>query len=187
MMDNSELTPGFGGARSTLLALPDGLGEIIEFYGAPDADGDLKPDPGWEQRNIVGMRLPFPMRLSWGTHQVINWVRVHKKCSEAMMGALEAFRDAVGADIIESNAWDRFGGLYHVRMKGGSKTEYSMHAWGAALDINPHLGAMGEVPAQPTELVDAFELSGSEWGGDWPTIYPGAPFDGMHWQYATGY
>ena len=184
---SDKLTPGLGGGKTTMMTLPDGLNEIIEFYGNPDADGDMKPDPGWEQRHIVGMRLPFPMKLSWGSHQVIAWVRVHKECAEAMMGALETFRDSVGADLIEANAWDSFGGLYHVRLKGGSKTQYSMHAWGAAIDINPHLGAMHEFPTQPSELVEAFEASGAEWGGDWPLIYTGAPYDGMHFQFATGY
>jgi len=133
------------------------------------------------------MRLPFPMKLSWGSHQVINWVRVHKYCADVLVGALEAFRDVVTAEVIEVNGWDSFGGLYHVRLKSGSKTQYSTHSWGMAIDINPHLGAMHEFPTQPTELVEAFEAAGADWGGDWPERNPAWPYDGMHWQFATGY
>jgi len=188
MSDTHELTPGLGGSRATMMSLPDGLAEIIEFYGDPDVDGDFSPDEQWKAHNIMIARLPYPMRLSWRPHDPpIGHVQVHRKCSAAMIGALETFRDAVGRAAIEANAWDRFGGLFHVRLQTGAKHKYSIHSWGAAIDINPHLGAFGEFPTQPTELIEAFEASGASWGGDWPSLNPAWPYDGMHWQFATGY
>ncbi len=63
-----------------------------------------------------------------------------------------------------------------------------MHAWGAAIDINPvfsnywmwHRAAAG-IPAYknrtPLEIVRIFERHGFIWGGRW------AHFDTMHFEY----
>ena len=187
MSDVHEFTPGLGGVPVTMLKTPHGLQEIIDFYGNPDADGDMVPDHRWEEEFIIGVSLPFPMRLSWNPSRVIRRVAVNRLCAKAMMGALETFRDRVGAELIAANGWDHFGGIYNVRMKAGSRDQYSIHSWGAAIDVNPHLGPMHKPPQQPLQLVEAFEAAGAEWGGDWPSMNAAWPYDGMHWQFATGY
>ncbi len=63
----------------------------------------------------------------------------------------------------------------------------SVHSFGAALDLNPHLAYWlterhpEKVPAQvqafPAEIVAAFEAEGFIWGGKW------AAFDLMHFEY----
>jgi hypothetical protein len=59
-----------------------------------------------------------------------------------------------------------------------------MHAWGAAIDINPAYSnywrwsvASGYVNRIPPELVAVFERHGFIWGGRW------AHFDTMHFEY----
>jgi len=63
----------------------------------------------------------------------------------------------------------------------------SVHSFGAAIDLNPHLAYWlterhhEKVPAQvlafPREIVEAFEAEGFVWGGKW------AAFDLMHFEY----
>lgn len=66
-------------------------------------------------------------------------------------------------------------------------TRLSVHSFGAALDLNPHLAYWltephpEKVPAQvlafPAEILAAFEAEGFIWGGKW------AAFDLMHFEY----
>jgi hypothetical protein len=79
------------------------------------------------------------------------------------------------------------GGTYACRhVAGGAQT--SMHAWGAAIDINTAYsnywrwqrgtdGAATYVNRIPPEIVAAFERHGFIWGGRW------SHFDTMHFEY----
>jgi hypothetical protein len=99
---------------------------------------------------------------------------------------------AVSSELDELPAEDKrhlypLGGTYvcrHVADTG----QTSMHAWGAAIDINPGFSdywlwhrAEGGVPVYvnriPAEIVVAFERHGFIWGGRW------AHFDTMHFEY----
>lgn len=78
------------------------------------------------------------------------------------------------------------GGTLAWRHIAGTK-RLSMHSFGVALDLNPHLpywrnaGDPGAIPARrkafPPELLAAFEAEGFIWGGKW------ASFDLMHFEY----
>jgi hypothetical protein len=80
------------------------------------------------------------------------------------------------------------GGTYACRAVADTG-QTSMHAWGAAIDINTlysdywlwHRGAGGSLPAYvnriPPEIVAVFERHGFIWGGRW------AHFDTMHFEY----
>ena len=79
------------------------------------------------------------------------------------------------------------GGTYACRAVADTG-QPSIHAWGAAIDINPafsnywHWGRRGgDIPAYenhiPHEVVSAFERHGFIWGGRW------AHFDTMHFEY----
>jgi hypothetical protein len=79
------------------------------------------------------------------------------------------------------------GGTYACRTVTGAN-QTSMHAWGAAIDINPaysdywlwHRAADADAVYEnriPWEIVDTFERHGFIWGGRW------AHFDTMHFEY----
>jgi hypothetical protein len=87
------------------------------------------------------------------------------------------------------------GGTYVCRAVADTG-QTSMHAWGAAIDINTawsdywlwHRGGGGAMPEYvnriPAEIVAIFERHGFIWGGRW------AHFDTMHFEYRpelTGY
>lgn len=69
---------------------------------------------------------------------------------------------------------------YACRMKRGSSTEYSVHAWGIAVDVNSAHEAQGE-PCHtiPAEFGAVWTDHRWAWGAKWK--------DCMHFQYATGY
>jgi hypothetical protein len=79
------------------------------------------------------------------------------------------------------------GGTYICR-RVADTGETSMHAWGAAIDINPRFsdywlwhrvaeGSPAYVNRIPPEIVSVFERHGFIWGGRW------AHFDTMHFEY----
>jgi hypothetical protein len=79
------------------------------------------------------------------------------------------------------------GGTYNCRRVAGTE-QTSMHAWGAAIDINTASSdywrwsrPAGDPPAYrnriPPEIVATFERHGFIWGGRW------AHFDTMHFEY----
>ncbi|MFL5282834.1 MAG: M15 family metallopeptidase [Rhodopila sp.] len=75
------------------------------------------------------------------------------------------------------------GGTYACRTVAGTG-QTSVHAWGAAIDINPKFSdywhwrhGAGYQNRIPAEIVAAFERHGFIWGGRW------AHYDTMHFEY----
>ena len=100
--------------------------------------------------------------------------------------------EAISRELDELPAQDRKllyppAGTYACRPVADTG-QTSMHAWGAAIDINPAFSdywlwqhAAGGTPQYvnhiPPEVVDVFERHGFIWGGRW------AHFDTMHFEY----
>lgn len=155
--------------------------ECDEFYGDPRGS-DGNPSWRWEADHLV--RLVPPYRMLYAG-QPISSFRIHKKCYEATMAALEAIRDAVDGDPKElaKCGANVFGGSYNFRLMRGSN-KLSMHSWGCAIDLDPARNAFhDETPnfANYPFVISAFEKVGAVWGGRWK----GRACDGMHFQFAT--
>lgn len=72
-------------------------------------------------------------------------------------------------------------GAYNCRLKSGSTTQYSTHAWGIAIDINWNYETYGACTNNTVDAVVAQRFQSHGW-------YWGLNFcDPMHFQYATGY
>ncbi len=97
--------------------------------------------------------------------------------------------EAVSRELDELPAEDLkylfpIGGTYNCRVVAGSG-QTSMHAWGAAIDINTTYsdywrwgrGAAGYRNRIPAAVVEVFERHGFIWGGRWEH------FDTMHFEY----
>ena len=134
----------------------------------------------WERDKIISIPLPAPMR--YGPYPVKS-IRIHHK----LVGP---FHDAF-SDIYRAALWhvvESYGGGYNFRLiRGGGNL--SMHAFGAAIDIDPEhnpLGAspnecsLGSTPAG-TAVVRLFEKNGFSWGGK----FSGRK-DCQHFQYGSG-
>lgn len=163
-----------------LSEVPHGLPAIIDAYGNPDSDGDFVLDASWVDRNLRVFDLPFPMRLSWSPLQVARRIQAHKAVGPVMVDALREIRNYKGWRYLQDNDLDFYGGCFNFRLvRGGARL--STHGWGIAIDVNPHLGPLGESSRQPEFVVEAFTRRGFVWGGVW------ARPDGMHLQACSGY
>jgi hypothetical protein len=96
---------------------------LVAFYGAV----------GTNQKTIV---LPYPHRLSWDRRQIIHAFSCHARVRYSMLRVLTKVFDYYGIERIKELGLDSWGGCLNVRkMRGG--TNWSMHAWGIAMDYDP--------------------------------------------------
>jgi hypothetical protein len=88
---------------------------------------------GENQTSVV---LPYPMVLAWDPAMSIKRMTCHARCADAFIQIFEDVLDAYGAKDIKRLRLDQFGGCLNVRkMRGGNS--WSIHSWGAAVDIDP--------------------------------------------------
>lgn len=97
--------------------------EAEKFFGKPGS-------------GMVLMEMPFPLRLAWDPKTLVMRVSVHEKCRAAFAEVWKQTLLQYGYEELRRLRLDMFGGCLNVRkMRGGS--EWSMHAFGAAWDIDP--------------------------------------------------
>jgi len=163
---------------------------FLDRYGNPDADGDGILDAKWFTDNIRVFALPYPMPISWGDHAEINRFQAHKIAGPKIIAALVRMRMLAQEEANEENerldalvwmrkfGYDVWGGCFNFRLIRGGK-ELSVHSWGAAVDICPGRGEMGNANDTiffPPWIVKAFSEEGFKWGGHFNRT------DGMHFE-----
>jgi hypothetical protein len=78
----------------------------------------------------------YPMFIAWDKKQSVKKIRCHKKVASSLAGILLDIKDAYTDEEIKLYGFDLFGGCFNYRNKKGGST-LSVHAYGAAVDINP--------------------------------------------------
>lgn len=145
----------------TKLAWPHDDNEtLIKFYGKP---GTVK---------LMNFAPPFQM-IDADTKKPVKSFEVHPLCYAAFTQAFDDIWEYCKHDqsIIEKYHLHLFGGCYNKRLVRGSTFHWSVHAFAAAIDINP-AGAPLAVDKRPTQenmpdfAVVAFKRAGATWGGD---------------------
>ncbi len=159
------------------MTLPHGIAEIRALYGDPRPlireDGTVMP--AWERRILVTVELPASLRLGWDRPRRVERIRVNRQIAPLVATTFgQIYRDGLW-HLIET-----FDGCYAWRAKRNGQ-RLSLHAWGAAIDLNAASNPLGLPSCQDSRLIDAFQANGWEWGGTWSTPDP------MHLQVATGY
>lgn len=162
--------------------VPEGLDEIIDYYGNPDKDGDGEYDHSFGQKHLKRFDLPFPLRLGWDHSVEVGRVQMHEKVGPAFIDGLNEMGHYLSGDpqYLRRNDLDFWWGAFNFRLKRGYDNP-STHSWGIAFDINKHLGELGKEPEMPEWIVDIFEKRGFIWGGHWNRP------DGQHFQACSGY
>lgn len=135
-----------------------------EFAASPRSDDPafLTIDPTWVERNIVTTDVPL-----------LGTVTCHRKLLPMVRGALyEVIAEGLSSEI------KVYSGCWAARTISRSPTAPpSMHAFGAAIDINAPQNPYGTKPTMDPEIVRIFERWGFNWGGDF--LIP----DGHHFEF----
>lgn len=169
------------------MKFPSGKAAILDFYGWKPAlylDTDGRPKPSWERDAIARFTLPAPMRLSWDRTVHISRIALHKKVGAEFIAWLE--------EVHKAGLWaevEVYGGGFEFRTQRGS-ANLSLHALGAAVDIDPKRNPLGALPENTNFggtpngqiVVSMAERAGLTWGGRFKPRR-----DPMHWQAGSGY
>lgn len=148
--------------------------QIIAKYGAP---GD--PD------NLTTITLPYPMRIAWDVNKTVSKIQCHKLVAGNLLGVFTDLLAQYGSNL-QTLGIDLFGGCVNVRLKRGSKTQWSRHSWGIAIDLDPERNQLKESHktarfARPEykDMIAIFYKHG------FVGLGPEKDFDWMHWEIAS--
>lgn len=95
-------------------------------------------------------------------------------CNKAMPPKLEAaLRYLIDAGLHQE--LQSYDGCYIIRSQRGG-AQWSMHAWGLAVDVNAATNRLGHRPMLSNAFVACWEKAGFLWGGRWRRP------DGMHFE-----
>lgn len=100
--------------------------QIIAKYGQPG-------DP----HQLTVLTLPYPMRIAWDKKTSITKIQCHKLIANDLKAVFEDLLAHYGLPKLQELGIDLFGGCLNVRLQRGSKTKWSRHAWGIAIDLDP--------------------------------------------------
>jgi hypothetical protein len=148
--------------------------DVEAFYGAKGAHQKM-------------LELPFPMRLAWEPTTLVHRFSCHEKVHDAMRAIWKGALDHYGHDELKRLRLDMYGGCLNVRkMRGGSN--WSMHSWGIAEDIDPDRNQLKFKRAQAT-------LDDPPYEPFWKLVYAqGAlslgrerDYDWMHFQFTRDF
>ena len=149
--------------------------QIIGKYGQP---GDAS--------NFTLIELPYPMRIAWDTKVTVNKMQCHKKAAEPFKNVFVDLLAHYGHPELKRLGIDLFGGCVNVRLQRGSKTKWSRHAWGIAIDLHPSMNQLRwnknrALFARPeyNPMIEAFYKNGFIGYG------PEKDYDWMHWEMAS--
>jgi hypothetical protein len=99
--------------------------QIIAKYGQPG-------DPS----NLVIIDT-YPMRIAWDLTKTVSRIQCHKLIAEPIKAVFSDLLAHYGIDELRRLGIDLFGGCVNVRLMRGSKTKWSRHSWGIAIDLDP--------------------------------------------------
>lgn len=135
------------------------------FYGSP---GD--------ESNLVTFNFPYPIYYEGKT---VTKGRCHHKVKDSLLRILTAIgaRHAGNREVMEEA--EDYGGIFNFRLKRGGST-YSVHAWGAAIDLDADDNAFRDSwpmrADMPLEIMEEFSREG------WLSAGAFWGYDAMHFQ-----
>lgn len=133
------------------------IAQYIQKYGTPNSTG---------KGYLVTLDLPYPMRLAWDKTRTVNKISCHKEIAEPLKKVFTDILNKYGLEKIQELGIDLFGGCFNFRkMRGGSN--YSVHSWGLAIDLDPERNKLKETSrtarfARPEykDMIDIFYKHG---------------------------
>ena len=128
----------------------------IKKYGTPNDRGTY----------LTTITLPYPMKIAWDTKVTTRKMRCHKLVADKFLAVFTEILAVYGLPKIQELGIDLYGGCFNFRkMRGGS--EWSKHAFGIAVDLDPARNTLKETSktarfARPEykQMIDIFEKHG---------------------------
>jgi len=146
---------------------------MVNFYG----------EVGENQSSLI---LPYPLKLAWDTSAVVKKLTCNEKVSSSLYSIFEKTLKTYGAKEIKKLRLDLFGGCLNVRKMRGSNTKWSIHSWGAAIDLDPDKNTLKMTSKEATfakpEYRDFWKIVESE---GWTSLGRARNYDWMHFQAAN--
>lgn len=146
--------------------------QLLAKYGKP---GDAS--------QLTTIDLPYPMRLAWDPHVIVTRIQCHKLIADSLKAVFTDILAHYGLPKIQELGIDLYGGCVNVRLMRGSKTKWSRHAWGTAIDLDPARNTLKETKrtarfARPEykPMIEIFYRHGFKGLG------PEQDRDWMHWE-----
>jgi hypothetical protein len=130
---------------------------------------------------LVRCTPAYPLRLSWDLATRIDSFFCHEKVRDSLEHVFRQIYTLYDGDlqVIRHKRLDRFGGCYNNRPRKGNLRRPSLHARGAAIDLDPEHNQFRwtrDQASMPEEIIDIFESAGWLSGGrTWG-------YDFMHFQ-----
>lgn len=100
--------------------------QLIAKYGQPG-------DP----TKLTTITLPYPMRIAWDLTKTVTKIQCHKLIAPNLLNVFNDLLKHYGLAKLQELGIDLFGGCVNVRLQRGSKTKWSRHSWGVAVDLDP--------------------------------------------------
>jgi hypothetical protein len=162
--------------------VPNGWDEVVATFGDPgpylSPDGSMTDDSksAWERKTLARGTLPYPVSLGPNAGEKTDFY-AHRLLVDVFVGV---FREIDRLGLRPAiHSWD---GVYNFRPIRGTTRHLSLHAFGAAIDLNASTNPLGGSGDMDPRIIDVFRHFGFFWGGDFH-----GRSDPMHFQYATGY
>lgn len=100
--------------------------EKLDRFGKPNEAGTY----------LVSAKVPFPLRLAWDKEKTVNSIRCHRAVAPRVQSIFDELHSHYGYPKLKELGIDLYGGCFAFRaMRGG--TNWSSHAWGIAIDLDP--------------------------------------------------
>jgi len=145
--------------------------ELAHGFGAHQIGSDGMPTARWEDSFLTTFNAPYPMRLSWEPGITVRKIRCHRVVAKSLSRCLEDILTHYGSiEAVREARMDLYGGCYmYRRARGGNSL--SVHAWGAAIDLDPEENGLGkpwvkDKGMMPEAVIKIFKDQGWYWGGD---------------------
>ena len=143
-------------------------------FGRHEFGMDGQVSERWERANLTTIDIPWVMWLAWDKKVAIYKIRCNRQVSSSLGSILQKINRLFKNDITKLGL-DMYGGCYNYRMIR-NRNRLSVHAWGAAIDLNPGANQLGTKGNMSPGVVEIFEDAGWTWGGQWKRSDP------MHFQ-----
>jgi len=130
----------------------------------------------WERQILAPCAISFPLTIGGADGQTLRSFQCHRR----LVDVFEAVFDELDRRGLQSaiKTWD---GVFAFRAIRG-ETHFSLHAFGAAIDLNAATNPLGGPGDMDSAVIAVFQHCGFLWGGDFQLRK-----DPMHFQFAKGY